>query len=284
MSEVRALIEQLVDAGVDPITAAEVITRAAIAGAKDVAQPEKSKGAQRQARYRERGGGMVDAETRAYVFDRDKNTCQDCGSTDHLCIDHIIPVNRGGDSSPENLQVLCKPCNSKKKDRIRKRDKVRIERNKAELSGNNRNSEDSEQKENTPHTPQKKNNIYTPPIAPPSETRPRGTRLPADWVPEPLPSDFKTKHGLTDEHCANELDQFRDYWASAPGQKGVKLDWQATWRVWLRNSKTNRSRGSPEPPRKSAFQNTMTNLAEIFADEQQAENDRDAVRKLSVIR
>lgn len=54
MSEVRALIEQLVDAGVDPITAAEVVTRAAIAGAKDASQPVRSKAAERQARYRER--------------------------------------------------------------------------------------------------------------------------------------------------------------------------------------------------------------------------------------
>ena len=28
--------------------------------------------------------------------------------------------------------------------------------------------------------------------------------------------------------------QFRDYWISQPGQKGVKLDWEATWRNWVR--------------------------------------------------
>lgn len=221
MSEVRALIEQLVDAGVDPITAAEVITRAAIAGAKDAACQ------------------VDDAAERRRAADRER----------------------------------------KRAERLRK---------SAEVTENPQMSADiadSEQKEIPPQTPLKKNNnIYTPPIAPPSETRPRGTRLPADWHPEPLPSDFKTKHGLTDEHCAAELEQFRDYWAGAPGQKGVKLDWQATWRVWLRNSKTNRSRGSPVPPRRTAFQTTMTNLAEIFADEPQAENDWNAVRKLSVSR
>lgn len=49
MSEVRALIEQLVAAGLDPIDAAEIITRAAIVGAQ--AEP-RSSGAVRQERYR----------------------------------------------------------------------------------------------------------------------------------------------------------------------------------------------------------------------------------------
>ena len=32
--------------------------------------------------------------------------------------------------------------------------------------------------------------------------------------------------------------QFRDYWVAAPGQKGCKLDWFATWRNWVRNQKS----------------------------------------------
>ncbi len=40
-------------------------------------------------------------------------------------------------------------------------------------------------------------------------------------------------------HLAPEsvADKFRDYWISQPGQKGVKLDWSATWRNWVRNEK-----------------------------------------------
>jgi len=30
---------------------------------------------------------------------------------------------------------------------------------------------------------------------------------------------------------------FRDYWIAKPGQQGVKLDWFATWRNWVRNQK-----------------------------------------------
>ena len=34
------------------------------------------------------------------------------------------------------------------------------------------------------------------------------------------------------------FNKFQDYWISQAGQKGVKLDWFATWRNWVRNSKT----------------------------------------------
>jgi uncharacterized protein YdaU (DUF1376 family) len=32
------------------------------------------------------------------------------------------------------------------------------------------------------------------------------------------------------------FDQFKDYWVSQAGQKGVKLDWFATWRNWVRST------------------------------------------------
>ena len=32
------------------------------------------------------------------------------------------------------------------------------------------------------------------------------------------------------------FDKFKDYWIAQPGQKGVKLDWDATWRNWVRNT------------------------------------------------
>ncbi|MFQ6161417.1 DNA replication protein [Sinorhizobium meliloti] len=51
MSEIRALIEQLVAAGVDPIEAAEIVTRAALHGAAN-APKQRSAGAIRQERYR----------------------------------------------------------------------------------------------------------------------------------------------------------------------------------------------------------------------------------------
>ncbi|HEV7458885.1 MAG TPA: helix-turn-helix domain-containing protein [Roseococcus sp.] len=58
--------------------------------------------------------------------------------------------------------------------------------------------------------------------APAPEPSPhRGHRLPEDWRPGPgaPPGD---------------LEAFRDYWRAVPGAKGLKLDWDATWRTWQR--------------------------------------------------
>lgn len=45
--------------------------------------------------------------------------CQCCGTTEKLTIDHVIALNSGGSNSVENLQMLCKSCNSSKGDRKR---------------------------------------------------------------------------------------------------------------------------------------------------------------------
>lgn len=55
---------------------------------------------------------------RQRILERDGNACLQCAATDALCIDHIIPVSRGGDSSDENLQVLCSACNTKKGNKL----------------------------------------------------------------------------------------------------------------------------------------------------------------------
>lgn len=55
---------------------------------------------------------------RQRIMERDGFACRHCGSEDALCIDHILPVSRGGDSSDENLQVLCAACNTRKGNKI----------------------------------------------------------------------------------------------------------------------------------------------------------------------
>lgn len=39
------------------------------------------------------------------------------------------------------------------------------------------------------------------------------------------------------------FDSFRDYWAGVAGARGVKLDWSATWRNWVRNQKQKQNSG-----------------------------------------
>jgi hypothetical protein len=55
---------------------------------------------------------------RARILERDGGKCRTCGSTENLCIDHVIPVSRGGDSLDGNLQALCASCNTKKSNRL----------------------------------------------------------------------------------------------------------------------------------------------------------------------
>jgi hypothetical protein len=56
----------------------------------------------------------ISVEVRNYVFQRDGGQCLACGAKVELQFDHIIPVALGGSSEPENLQVLCGPCNRRK--------------------------------------------------------------------------------------------------------------------------------------------------------------------------
>jgi HNH endonuclease len=55
---------------------------------------------------------------RQEVLERDGYRCMVCGDWHSLVIDHIYPISKGGLSIPDNLQVLCATCNSKKGARI----------------------------------------------------------------------------------------------------------------------------------------------------------------------
>lgn len=69
-----------------------------------------------------------------------------------------------------------------------------------------------------------------------ASSKKRGSRLTADWqLPKPW-GDWAVAKGLSEADTRQEADNFRDYWISAAGTKGVKLDWEATWRIWVRKA------------------------------------------------
>lgn len=45
------------------------------------------------------------------------NVCLCCGQKKPLCADHIVPLSKGGESFISNIQPLCRPCNSRKRDK-----------------------------------------------------------------------------------------------------------------------------------------------------------------------
>lgn len=48
------------------------------------------------------------------IFARDGAVCAACGGESDLTIDHVIPMSRNGPDDDDNLQVLCRSCNTSK--------------------------------------------------------------------------------------------------------------------------------------------------------------------------
>lgn len=65
------------------------------------------------------------------------------------------------------------------------------------------------------------------------KTSNRGSRLPAviDDVDSWFEFCVKERPDLV---ASKVFAEFKDYWIAQPGQKGVKTDWTATWRNWVR--------------------------------------------------
>ncbi|ETS10927.1 DUF1376 domain-containing protein [Bartonella henselae] len=61
----------------------------------------------------------------------------------------------------------------------------------------------------------------------------RGCRLPEDFEPD---YDFAIAEGLPPKRVKVEIAKFRDYWRSKSGANATKIDWQATWRNWVRKA------------------------------------------------
>lgn len=69
--------------------------------------------------------------TRHNIFERDKNTCQYCGRVferKDLNLDHVIPRDRGGPTTWENIVCSCIPCNTRKGNRTPQEARLRLVR------------------------------------------------------------------------------------------------------------------------------------------------------------
>lgn len=100
----------------------------------------------------------------------------------------------------------------------------------------------------------------------------RGSRLPPDWR---LPPEYAEDARQIDSRLVPAIPQiaakFRDYWVAVPGAKGVKLDWRATWRNWVRREAERLPRVGPgggppagRRPFQTAAEKRAARNAEIF--------------------
>jgi hypothetical protein len=56
----------------------------------------------------------IPSDVRSAVWQRDAGRCVECGSSENLEFDHVIPVSMGGAHTVRNLQLLCASCNAAK--------------------------------------------------------------------------------------------------------------------------------------------------------------------------
>lgn len=83
-----------------------------------------------------------------------------------------------------------------------------------------------------------------------------GTRLSEDWALPQEWGDWALSEGWPEHGVRLEAEKFRDFWIAKSGRDATKVNWQATWRNWMRNCKSPKviNGGANERP----SQNTRT--------------------------
>ena len=204
----------------------------------------------------------VTRSTRARILERDGYKCQQCGAEDHLCVDHILPVSRGGDSSDENLQVLCHACNTRKGNRIDGESKgfrKSVHQSAALLSRPDVNPTLNQRNGASPSDSLIPDSLIPDPLipdcgipvqAPAAVAAKRSKRVPADfiatddlkaWAAEKVPGvDIETQTEAMRDH------EYRD----------AHSDWPAAWRKWMRTAFKSlpKQRSGAPPNRQTAIE------------------------------
>ena len=96
----------------------------------------------------------------------------------------------------------------------------------------------------------------------------RGTRIPEPFpvTPEMVTWARENTPELDHRHVT---EAFADYWRATPGARGVKLDWTAVWRNWLRKEQERVPAGRPKPMDRLAA--TVALAEQMQADHDQAQ-------------
>lgn len=226
---------------------AEQILRVAEAQAETAEAPrQRSKGAERQERYRQRleASGLSVGEWRDLskrIVQRD-GKCAYCGSTSRLCCDHVDPLIQGGGSDEANLVAACSACNQEKSGRTVEEWKGaewaaawRIERH-VTAGVTLQNEGASLPLPPSPQTPQPPtpSREYNPPLPPRGESR----RKPKVSLPDGFPTaeliaeqQAKAREVGANFDVQRFAARFRDQCIAKDHRYA---DWPAAWRNWCR--------------------------------------------------
>lgn len=162
------------------------------------------------------GSRHISDKVKRAAWARDKGVCCHCQSPENIEYDHVIPVSRGGSSTLENIQLLCRGCNRKK-------------RNSLATHAQTLRSPETETEERAC--------VTSDDVLPAKPKREQiGTRLPDDWQPDASLTEWAATE-RPDLNLAREIAGFRDYWHSRAGKDARKASWPLTFRNWIRNSR-----------------------------------------------
>lgn len=159
---------------------------------RDGEMPGQKSRAEYMREYRRKhGGSWPTPKRRAALLERDGHRCRHCGATDGLEVDHIVEREDGGTDNDDNLQILCKPCN------LRKRNEARQARNARNARNSPRNTEAEAEAEAESEMPCMQGDA--PSALPDALPAPPGDRLDeyvrcANWIRGQIP-DLSTRAG-----------------------------------------------------------------------------------------
>lgn len=91
----------------------------------------------------------------------------------------------------------------------------------------------------------------------------RGTRLPDDWFLPMAWGQWAVAEGYAQDVIRREAENFKDYWKARSGPTASKLDWEATWRIWMRKAPKGNQNGKHD---NAAFGAAIHQLADRLAE------------------
>jgi len=186
------------------------------------------------------------------VYVRDGFTCQgpNCGVKYNLTLDHVIPRSKGGETTIENLEVLCNLCNSSKKNRLDWKGRQQP----ATLATNRPNrpdqpatnvNEPATEAGRVPATRAGKSLIEEEPIINPQVNKKRA--FPENYILDGVMRKFAQDRRVNAER---EWEAFENYHRA----KGtISADWNASWRTWVLNAVRFGNVEAPKAPARDEF-------------------------------